>query len=81
MSLFVVVYDREHQQLLHLRKFSDAQRESAESFRMDEQRRSLREHLDREVVLFHASSEETLRRNHASYFSKQQLRDNLDEAV
>lgn len=68
MKSFVLIYDRKERKPLELRTFPDTQFEAAMAFRLQEQQRALREGLDREIVLFHADSEEALRRTHGSYF-------------
>ena len=82
MSLFVLIYDRTTQRLVDLREFRESDREAAETFRLDAQRRSLREDLDQEIVLFQAASRESLMRTHGSYFlSERELLERMRDAV
>lgn len=82
MKNFVLVYDRQERKPLELRTFPDSQFEAATAFRLKEQQRALREGLDREIVLFHANSEEALRRTHGAYFlTEGELLDRLASAA
>ena len=67
MTQFLIVYDQTSGQVLDLREFDDADRESAlsERFRLE------REHLadeNLEVVVLGADSRADLERTHARYF-------------
>lgn len=82
MSLFVLIYDRGSQQSLELCEFATRDRDAADAFRMNAQLRAFRENLDQEIVLFEATSRESLQRTHGSYFlSEEELRARMREAV
>jgi hypothetical protein len=68
MSYFVLIYDRSRRELLDVQQFEDTDRASADTFRLQAQRKALDERLDQEIVLFQAQSREALERTHGSYF-------------
>ena len=73
--LFLIEYDRGRGEIVHLQRFSDDQRETAEDVRLNLELRLNREQIDAEVVLLEATTEEALRRTHRRYF------ENLSELV
>ena len=82
MSFFVLIYDRDRQEILDLQRFDPSDRAGAEELRLKAQRRALDEHLDHEIVLFQAASEESLRRTHGSYFlTERELLERMQQAV
>jgi hypothetical protein len=67
MSYFLLVYDRNAGQLRELKRFEDADRETALAERFARERDS-EGRDDLEIVLLGAPSEEVLRRTHSHYF-------------
>jgi hypothetical protein len=68
VNYFVLIYDRRERKLQELREFDESDRAAAESFRHQSLRRSLKDHLDQDIVLFQAASREALQNTHGSYF-------------
>lgn len=82
MKYFVLIYDRPARTVIELQEFTDQEREQADAYRLKAQRTAIREHLDQEIVLFHAASREALQRTHGSYFfSSRELLDRVKAAV
>ena len=69
MTIFLLEFDRDKQQLVGPpQEFADEDRAAASAARMAAQRRVLKEHLDRDVVLLEADSLEVIRKTHGSFF-------------
>ncbi|HEX8161450.1 MAG TPA: hypothetical protein VF538_06230 [Pyrinomonadaceae bacterium] len=66
--LFLVEYDRSCGSIVTLKRFGDAERESAENTRLGMELELNRQGVEREVVLLEAETEEALRRTHRRYF-------------
>jgi hypothetical protein len=82
VSFFVPIYNRSAQALEELREFAEGDRASAETFRMNAQRRALRDNLDEEIILFRADSRGALERTHGSYFlTERELLERVKEAA
>jgi len=66
--LFLIGYDRSSGSIVTFKRFSDAERESAENARLEIEIELNRQGIEREVVLLEAETEEALRRTHRRYF-------------
>ena len=66
--IFLIEYDRNSGRLITLKRFDDANREAAESERLEMELELNRQGVEREVVLMVAETEEGLRRTHRRYF-------------
>jgi hypothetical protein len=66
--IIVVSYDRKKGRVLRLERFSNDQRERAQTLRLELERGPGKENHEIEVVLLEAASEEALQRTHAKYF-------------
>jgi hypothetical protein len=66
--IFLLEYDRARGDLSSIRSYSDADRELAESDRLQRELQLHRSGVQREVVLLQAESEAALRETHGRYF-------------
>jgi len=66
--VFLIEYDPPTGTLVQFRKFEDSLRGEAEDARLDLELRLNREHIQHEVVLLDAPSEEVIRHTHGRYF-------------
>ena len=67
---FLLNYDRQRGEIVTLRTFPESQREQAEEARLGLEIELSRAHVEREVVLLEAESEDALRRTHRRYFAQ-----------
>ena len=66
--LFLIEYDRTQGEVVGIQQFSDSERHTAETARLEMELRLNRLGTEREVVLLEAASEKALRRTHRRYF-------------
>jgi hypothetical protein len=66
--LFLVEYDRRLGQIVSLKSYSASQRHEAEEGRLALELKLRHAHVEREVVLLEAASEQALRKTHRRYF-------------
>ena len=66
--IFLIEYDRAAGRLVSIVPFTDEQKHSAETARLELELGLRRSGVDREVVLLDAASEDALRRTHRRYF-------------
>lgn len=66
--IFLIEYDRPQAQVVRFESFEDIERIKAERLRFEIEITLHRQHLDREVVVLEATSEQALRRTHRRYF-------------
>ena len=75
--IFIVEYIRREGKIVSFQRFQDSQRNEAEDARLKIELELNRKHLDHEVALLDAESEEMLRKTHRRYFeSLRQLLEN-----
>ncbi len=66
--IFLIHYSRRAGKILLLRRFDNAERETAEKARLDLEIGLHRNPRDEEVVILEAESEEAIRKTHGRYF-------------
>ena len=66
--LFLIEYDRNQGEVIAIQQFSDSEKHTAESARLELELSLNRLGKEHEVVLLEAASEEALRRTHRRYF-------------
>lgn len=66
--LFLIEYDRPTGTLVQFRKFGDSERQAALDARFDLELRLNRNHIQHEVVILEAPTEEAVRYTHGRYF-------------
>jgi len=66
--LFLIEYDRNQGEVIAIQEFSDLEKHTAESARLELELSLNRLGREHEVVLLEAASEEALRRTHRRYF-------------
>ena len=66
--IFLIQYNRELGRIIKIEPFDDADNERAEDERLKLELDLSRKHVDDEVVLLEAASEEAVRRTHRRYF-------------
>jgi len=68
--LFLIEYDRPSGTLVQFHKFNDAERQIAQDARLELELKLNREHIQHEVVILEAPSEEAVRHTHGRYFKE-----------
>jgi hypothetical protein len=66
--VFLNEYDRPTGTLVQFRKFDDSEQQAALDARLQLELKLNREHIQREVVILEAPSEEAVRHTHGRYF-------------
>jgi len=66
--IFLIEYDRSLGRLVMLKSFAESSRQQADEARLDLELELHRSHVDHEVGLLEAESEEAIRRTHRRYF-------------
>ena len=66
--LFLIEYDREQGKILEILRFSEAEKEVANTARLNLELELNRRGVEHEVVLLEAEDEAALRRTHRRYF-------------
>jgi hypothetical protein len=64
----LIEYDRPSGTLMQFRKFDDSERQIAHDVRLELELKLNREHIQHEVVILEAPSEEAVRHTHGRYF-------------
>ncbi len=66
--LFLVDYDRRQGRIISMRSYPELQRSQANGARLALELDHMRAHIEREVVLLEARSEQAIRKTHRKYF-------------
>jgi hypothetical protein len=78
MKIFLLIYDRDARNLVHLEEFSQANRAKATRARRNAEIAAIREGRKQEIVILEAESLDALKHTHGSYFySVQELAQKL----
>ena len=80
--IFLIEYDRAHQNLVKFKKFKNSENLEAKKIRLDLELDLNRRKINHEIVLLQASSEALLRKTHSRYFeSIEQIRSHASAAI